>query len=165
MAFLEVEDIHTYYGNIQALKGISIEVNEGDLRIDTYRASGAGGQHVNTTDSAVRITHIPTNIVVACQNERSQHKNRASAMSVLLARLMELEKAQSKDRINELKGEGGPAAWGRQIRSYVMQPYTMVKDHRLGYETGNVVAVLDGDIDGFIEAFLKQKPSEDAYIE
>ena len=130
-----------------------VSINPEDLKVETLRAGGAGGQHVNKTESAVRITHLPTGIVVSCQNERSQHKNRASAMSVLLARLSELERTQSQDKINALKGDGGPAAWGRQIRSYVMQPYTMVKDHRTGHETANVSGVLDGEIDGFIEAF------------
>ncbi len=159
---------HTSFAKVEVLPEIEeneVLINPDDLKVETLRAGGAGGQHVNKTESAVRITHLPSGIVVSCQNERSQHKNRASAMAVLLARLSALEKAQSQDRINLLKGDGGPAAWGRQIRSYVMQPYTMVKDHRTGHETGNVTGVLDGDIDGFIEAYLKQKPSEDAFIE
>jgi len=159
---------HTSFAKVEVLPEIEeseVQINPDDLKVETLRAGGAGGQHVNKTESAVRITHLPTGLVVSCQNERSQHKNRAAAMSVLLSRLSELERAQSQDRINLLKGEGGPAAWGRQIRSYVMQPYTMVKDHRTGFETGNVTGVMDGDIDGFIEAFLKQKPSDDAFIE
>ncbi|AIE84264.1 peptide chain release factor 2 [Fimbriimonas ginsengisoli Gsoil 348] len=159
---------HTSFAKVEVLPEIEeneVSINPDDLKVETLRAGGAGGQHVNKTESAVRITHLPTGLVVNCQNERSQHKNRASAMSVLLARLSELERTQSQDRINALKGDGGPAAWGRQIRSYVMQPYTMVKDHRTGYETGNVSGVLDGDIDGFIEAFLKKAPPEDAFIE
>ncbi|MBN2467272.1 MAG: peptide chain release factor 2 [Deltaproteobacteria bacterium] len=133
---------------------ITIEINESDLRIDTYRSSGAGGQHVNKTDSAVRITHIPTGIVVQCQNERSQHKNKASAMKILKARLYESqmqEKNQKKEEVHASKKE---IAWGSQIRSYILQPYRMVKDHRTGKDVGNVDAVLDGDIDGFIQAYL-----------
>lgn len=159
---------HTSFAKVEVLPEIEeseVHINPDDLKVETLRAGGAGGQHVNKTESAVRITHLPTGLVVNCQNERSQHKNRASAMSVLFARLSELERTQSLDRMNLLKGDGGPAAWGRQIRSYVMQPYTMVKDHRTGFETGNVLGVLDGEIDGFIEAYLKQKPSEDTFVE
>lgn len=159
---------HTSFAKVEVLPEIEeseVTIDPDDLKVETLRAGGAGGQHVNKTESAVRITHLPTGVVVSCQNERSQHKNRASAMSVLLARLSALEKAQSQDRMNLLKGDSGPASWGRQIRSYVMQPYTLVKDHRTGHETGNVSGVLDGDLDGFIEAYLKQKPADDAFIE
>ncbi|HDR04451.1 MAG TPA: peptide chain release factor 2 [Candidatus Marinimicrobia bacterium] len=136
-----------------------IEINTNDLRIDTYRASGAGGQHVNKTDSAVRITHLPTGIVVSCQNERSQHKNKDTAMKLLASRLhqKQLEEERAKrDAINSTKKE---IAWGSQIRSYVFQPYTLVKDTRTGYETGNIQAVMDGDIDGFIKSFLAKRQS------
>lgn len=159
---------HTSFAKVEVLPEIEeteVNINPEDLKVETLRAGGAGGQHVNKTESAVRITHLPTGIVVQCQNERSQHKNRASAMSVLAARLAELERTHDEAKMKALKGDGGPAEWGRQIRSYVMQPYTMVKDHRTGYETGNVIGVMDGDIDGFIEAYLRQKPSEDAFVE
>ena len=135
---------------------IKIEINEADLRIDTYRSSGAGGQHVNKTDSAVRLTHLPTNIVVACQNERSQHKNKAMAMKILRSRLYELELEKQKERMETYHKTKKEIAWGSQIRSYVLHPYRMVKDHRTGIEVGNADAVLDGDIDRFIQAYLLQ---------
>jgi len=135
---------------------VEIEIDETDLRVDTYRSSGAGGQHVNKTDSAVRLTHIPTGIVVACQNERSQHKNRATAMKILRARLYELELQKQRERMDELHKTKKDIAWGSQIRSYVLHPYRMVKDHRTGVEMGNADAVLDGDLDRFIEAYLQQ---------
>jgi len=136
---------------------IEIDLPESDLRIDTFRASGAGGQHVNTTDSAVRITHLPTGIVVACQAERSQHMNRAKCMNVLRAKLYELERDTQRKDMEKFYGNKGEIAWGSQIRSYVLQPYTMVKDHRTGAETSSVNKVLDGDIQMFIEAWLKQR--------
>ena len=136
---------------------IEIEINEADLRVDTYRSSGAGGQHVNKTDSAVRITHIPTGIVVACQNERSQHKNRSVAMKILRARLYELEMEKQREKMEEFAKTKKEIGFGSQIRSYVLHPYRMVKDHRTGCETGNTDAVLDGDLDRFIETYLLQK--------
>jgi peptide chain release factor 2 len=134
---------------------VDIEVNPEDIRIDTYRSGGAGGQHVNMTDSAVRITHLPTGIVVSCQNERSQHMNRHSAMQVLRGRLFERMLQEKQEQMNVIQGEKKEIGWGSQIRSYVMHPYTMVKDHRTGLEKGNVQGVLDGDIDDFIQSYLR----------
>jgi peptide chain release factor 2 len=137
-----------------------VDIGEDELRVDTFRSSGAGGQHVNVTDSAVRITHIPTGIVVACQAERSQHKNKAKAMKVLRSRVYEWQQDQKRKDLEKFYGEKGEIAWGSQIRSYVMQPYTMVKDHRTSAETSNVSAVLDGDIHMFIEAYLKKRAKD-----
>jgi len=151
---------HTSFASVEVLpeiaEDIELEVNESDLRIDTYRASGAGGQHINKTDSAIRITHLPTGIVVQCQNERSQHKNKSFAMKVLKARLYERYKAEQDEKKQEMIGEKKEISWGNQIRSYVFQPYTMVKDHRTAEETGSIDYVLDGDIDRFIYAYLKK---------
>ncbi|MBE3603663.1 peptide chain release factor 2 [bacterium] len=133
---------------------VEVIINPADLKIDTYRASGAGGQHVNKTDSAVRFTHLPTGIVVTCQNERSQHKNRAMAMKILRARLFELEQRKRREELEKFSKDKKEIAWGSQIRSYVLHPYQLVKDHRTGVEIGNTAAVLDGDIDPFIEAYL-----------
>ena len=150
---------HTSFASLEVLPeitdDISIDINPDDLRIDTYRASGAGGQHINKTSSAVRITHIPTNTVVACQSERSQIQNRETAMKMLKSKLLNLKEKEQKETINELKGVQKDIAWGSQIRSYVFCPYTLVKDHRTNYEVGNVESVMDGNIDGFIEAYLK----------
>ena len=146
---------HTSFASLEVLPeitdDISIDINPDDLRIDTYRASGAGGQHINKTSSAVRITHIPTNTVVACQSERSQIQNRETAMKMLKSKLLNLKEKEQKETINELKGVQKDIAWGSQIRSYVFCPYTLVKDHRTNYEVGNVESVMDGNIDGFIE--------------
>jgi peptide chain release factor 2 len=150
---------HTSFASLDVLPELSddtvIDINPEDLRVDTYRASGAGGQHINTTDSAIRITHIPTGVVVSCQNERSQHKNRDTAMKMLYAKLIELKEQAHKDKIEDLKGVQLDIGWGSQIRSYVFHPYNMVKDHRTNCEVGNVGAVMDGEIDGFINEYLK----------
>lgn len=150
---------HTSFASVEVLpeitEDIEININPDDLRIDTYRASGAGGQHINKTSSAIRITHIPTNIVVACQSERSQIQNRETAMKMLKSKLFDLKEQEHKDKIEDLKGEQRDIAWGSQIRSYVFCPYTMVKDHRTNFEVGNVQGVMDGDLDGFMESFLK----------
>ena len=152
---------HTSFASVfvypAAEDDVEVEVNEKDLRIDTYRSSGAGGQHVNKTDSAVRITHLPTGIVAQCQNERSQMKNRATAMKILKSRLYDLRKREQDAERQKLEDTKKDVAWGSQIRSYVFQPYTMVKDHRTKEETGNIQAVMDGDIDRFIRAYLLQK--------
>jgi len=150
---------HTSFASVfcspEIAEEIEVEINADDLRVDTYRAQGAGGQHVNKTDSAVRITHLPTGIVVQCQNERSQHKNKAMAMKVLKSRLYEHHRAEREKEQQELEKQKKDISWGNQIRSYVFQPYTMVKDHRTSCETGNIQAVMDGEIDPFIEEYLK----------
>ncbi len=150
---------HTSFASVEVLPEITddieIDINPSDLRVDTYRASGAGGQHINKTSSAVRITHIPTNIVCSCQSERSQIQNRETAMKMLKSKLLDLKEKEHKNKIEDLKGIQQDIAWGSQIRSYVFCPYTMVKDHRTNYEVGNVQAVMDGELDDFIEAYLK----------
>jgi peptide chain release factor 2 len=143
-------------------EAISIEINDKDLRVDTYRSSGAGGQHVNVTDSAIRITHIPTNTVVTCQNERSQHKNRDTAMKLLRSKLYQLEVEKQKEAQQKLEGEKKDISFGSQIRSYVLQPYQMIKDLRTGYEVGEPSRVLDGDLDGFVEAYLADRARKSA---
>lgn len=150
---------HTSFASVEVLpeitEDIEIDINPDDLRVDTYRASGAGGQHINKTSSAVRITHIPTNIVVACQTERSQIQNRETAMKMLKSKLLNLKEQEQKEKIEDLKGEQKDIAWGSQIRSYVFCPYTLVKDHRTNYEVGNVQNVMDGDLDEFMINYLK----------
>ena len=142
-------------------EGVDVEIDEQDLQIDTYRASGAGGQHVNKTDSAVRITHRPTGTVVQCQNERSQSSNKATAMAMLLSKLLELEEQRRREELAREKGETQDVGWGSQIRSYVLHPYTMVKDHRTSHEMGDVQRVLDGDLDGFVRAELLRRAGAD----
>ena len=154
---------HTSFAAIEVAPLISddveLEIKSEDLRVDTFRASGAGGQHVNKTESAVRITHLPTGLVVACQMERSQHQNREVAMRMLRSKLLEIKERQHLDKISDIKGEQMKIEWGSQIRSYVFMPYTLVKDNRTGYENGNINAVMDGDLDGFIEAYLSKVES------
>ncbi len=151
---------HTSFASVEVMPDIEddieININPDDLKIDTYRSSGAGGQHVNKTSSAIRITHIPTGVVVSCQNERSQFQNKDTAMKMLKAKLMEIAEAEHKEKIEDIKGVQKEIAWGSQIRSYVFHPYTMVKDHRTGYEVGNINAVMDGDLDGFINEYLRK---------
>lgn len=152
---------HTSFASVDAMPqiegDIDVKVEEKDLRIDVYRSSGAGGQSVNTTDSAVRITHLPTGVVVQCQNERSQYQNKQTALGILKARLYELERKKQEEKIQAAYAKKQKIEWGSQIRSYVMHPYSMVKDHRSDYETGNVQAVMDGELDEFIEAYLKMQ--------
>ena len=150
---------HTSFAAVDVVpeidESIEVDIKPDDLRVDTFRSSGAGGQHVNKTDSAVRITHLPTGIIVSCQNERSQHSNRRTALNILRAKLYELERQRRKDEMNALRGDQGNIEWGNQIRSYVLQPYMMVKDHRTNVEVGNAMGVLNGDIDEFIRAYLQ----------
>lgn len=152
---------HTSFASVEVLpeitEDIELTINPDDLRIDTYRSSGAGGQHINKTDSAVRITHLPTNIVVSCQSERSQTMNKETAMKMLKSRLFDLKEKENKEKIEDLKGIQKEIAWGSQIRSYVFCPYTLVKDHRTNYEVGNVEAVMNGEITSFMKEYLKQK--------
>jgi peptide chain release factor 2 len=156
---------HTSFAMVEVLPQIeddtSIEINPKDLKIDTFKSGGAGGQSVQKNDTAVRITHLPTGIVASCQNERSQKQNRDTAMKVLRARLLEIKEQEKAEKIEELRGEYQKAEWGSQIRSYVLHPYRMVKDHRTDYEVGNAEAVLDGELDGFIEAYLRAEAAEE----
>ena len=155
---------HTSFASLEVMPEINddvdVEIREEDIKMDVYRASGAGGQKVNKTSSAVRLTHIPTGIVVSCQIERSQHQNREVAMRMLKSKLVEIKERENLERIEDIKGDQKEIAWGSQIRSYVFMPYTLVKDHRTNYEMGNITAVMDGDIDGFINAYLKMKSIE-----
>lgn len=160
---------HTSFASVDVMPelddSVMIDINPEDLKVDTYRSGGAGGQHVNTTDSAVRITHIPTGVVVQCQNERSQTSNKATAMKMLMAKLIELKEREHKDKIEDLAGDYSQITWGSQIRSYVFHPYNLVKDHRTNAEMGNIQAVMDGEIDLFIDAYLKEASSHDFKID
>ena len=151
---------HTSFASVDVMPEINddieVNINPEDIRVDTFRASGAGGQHINKTDSAIRMTHIPTGVVVSCQSERSQHQNRETAMKMLKAKLFEIAEREQMEKIEDLKGDMKDIAWGSQIRSYVFHPYNMVKDHRTSFEVGNIGAVMDGDLDGFINEYLKQ---------
>src|SRR5690554_2272517 len=155
---------HTSFAGVDVVPDLGeaadVEIDEEDLRIDTYRSQGAGGQHVNTSDSAVRITHLPTGIVVQCQNERSQLQNKSRAMEMLRAKLAERARLERLEHLDSIRGEQGEAAWGRQVRSYVLQPYQMVKDLRTDHEVGNVQGVLDGELDGFVEAYLRWRRAQ-----
>ena len=157
---------HTSFASVEVMPEIdddvNVEIREEDIKMDVYRASGAGGQKVNKTSSAVRLTHIPTGIVVSCQIERSQRQNREVAMRMLKSKLVEIKERENLERIEDIKGDQKEIAWGSQIRSYVFMPYTLAKDHRTGFEMGNITAVMDGDIDGFINAYLKQKSAQEA---
>lgn len=157
---------HTSFASVEVMPEIdddvNVEIREEDIKMNVYRASGAGGQKVNKTSSAVRLTHIPTGIVVSCQIERSQHQNREVAMRMLKSKLVEIKERENLERIEDIKGDQKEIAWGSQIRSYVFMPYTLAKDHRTGFEMGNITAVMDGDIDGFINAYLKQKSAQEA---
>ena len=157
---------HTSFASVEVMPesddDVNVEIREEDIKMDVYRASGAGGQKVNKTSSAVRLTHIPTGIVVSCQIERSQHQNREVAMRMLKSKLVEIKERENLERIEDIKGDQKEIAWGSQIRSYVFMPYTLAKDHRTGFEMGNITAVMDGDIDGFINAYLKQKSAQEA---
>ena len=156
---------HTSFASVDVMPelddSVLIDINPEDLKVDTYRSGGAGGQHVNTTDSAVRITHIPTGVVVQCQNERSQTSNKATAMKMLMAKLIELKEREHKDKIEDLAGDYSQITWGSQIRSYVFHPYNLVKDHRTNAEMGNIQAAMDGEIDLFIDAYLKEASAHD----
>lgn len=155
---------HTSFAAVEVMPDIdddlAIDIRPEDLKVDTYRSSGAGGQHVNKTESAIRITHVPTGVVVACQVERSQHQNRETAMRMLRSKLVEIKEREHLDKIEDIKGEQRAIEWGSQIRSYVFMPYTLAKDHRTNFENGNINAVMDGDLDGFINAYLKMQVKE-----